>query len=98
MAHTVTFDIQTKVALAKDVKFEIRNDQGKLGELLISKGNIEWKAANKQVKKHRLSWEKFAFLMEQEGQPVKNIVAVKKNAAKKAAKKTVKKMADKADD
>lgn len=86
MAHTVTFDIQTKVALSKDVKFEIRNDEGKLGELLISKGNIEWKAANKQVKKHRLTWEKFAVLMEQEGQPVKNTVAVKKMQRKKQQK------------
>lgn len=91
MAHTVTFDIQTKVALSKDVKFEIRNDDGKLGELLISKGNIEWKAANKQVKKHRLTWEKFAALMEQEGRQVRSVVAVKKNAAKRAAKKLSKK-------
>lgn len=89
MAHKVTFDIQTKVALSKDVKFEIRNDWGKLGELLISKGNIEWKAANKQVKKHRLTWEKFAQMMEQHGHPVRGVGA-KKAAVKRAAKKAAK--------
>jgi len=34
---------------------------------LISKGNIEWVPANNSVKKRRLSWEKFAQLMESEG-------------------------------
>ena len=46
---------------------DIKSDGSKLGSLLISKGNIEWVPANNSVKKRRLSWEKFAQLMETEG-------------------------------
>jgi hypothetical protein len=49
------------------VEFDIRSDGSKLGSLLISKGNIEWVPASNSVKKRRLSWERFAELMESEG-------------------------------
>ncbi|MGO4869790.1 MAG: hypothetical protein ACLPGW_04145 [Roseiarcus sp.] len=51
---------KVKSVLNKDVIFEISNSAGKLGELHISKGNIEWLPAGASVKKKRLSWEKFA--------------------------------------
>ena len=35
-------DIATKFVLHKDVKIEVKNDEGKLGTVLVSKGNIEW--------------------------------------------------------
>lgn len=78
MAHEVTLDIATKFVLHKDVKVEVRTDDGKLGTLLISKGNIEWLPAKNSVNKSRLTWSKFAELMQQEGKPVK---AKKKGAA-----------------
>lgn len=65
--HDASFEIPQKFVLAKDVVFEVKSDGAKLGSLLISKGNIEWVPANNSVKKRRLSWEKFAQLMESEG-------------------------------
>lgn len=61
--HDVSFEIPQKLVLAKDVVFEIKSDGSKLGTLLVSKGNVEWIPASNSVKKHRLSWEKFAELM-----------------------------------
>ena len=77
MAHEVTLDIATKFVLHKDVKIEVKTDEGKLGTLLVSKGNVEWLPSGNHVNKKRLSWAKFAELMESEGQDVK----VKKKSA-----------------
>ena len=65
--HDVTFEIPQKVLLAEDMVFEVKSNGTKLGSLLISKGNIEWIPANHSVRKQRLTWEKFAALMESEG-------------------------------
>jgi hypothetical protein len=66
-AHDVSFEIPQKFVLAKDIEFEVKSDGIKLGTLLISKGNVEWIPANNSVKKRRVTWEKFAELMETEG-------------------------------
>ena len=71
MAHEVTLDIATKFVLHKDVKIEVKNDEGKLGTLLVSKGNIEWLPKGNHVNKKRLTWAKFAELMNAEGKAVK---------------------------
>lgn len=71
MAHEVTLDIATKFVLHKDVKIDVKNSEGKLGSLLVSKGNIEWVPAGNSVNKRRLSWARFAQLMELEGKPVR---------------------------
>ncbi len=71
MAHEVTLDISTKFVLHKDVKIEVKTDAGKLGTLLVSKGNVEWLPAGNFVNKKRLSWSKFAELMEAQGKAVK---------------------------
>ena len=71
MAHEVTLDIATKFVLNKDVKIEVKNDEGKLGTLLVSKGNIEWVPAGNSVNKKRLTWAKFAEVMEFYGKDVK---------------------------
>ena len=76
MAHEVTLDIATKFVLNKDVRIEVKTNDGKLGTLLVSKGNIEWLPAGNFVNKKRLSWAKFAVLMESSGKAVK----VKKKA------------------
>ena len=64
-AHQVVLSIPEKFILSKDVEFEIKSDGHKLGSLLISKGNIEWKPANASKRHHRLTWEKFAEFMEE---------------------------------
>lgn len=83
MAHEVTVDIATRFVLHKDVEVEVRQDGAKLGTLLISKGNIEWRPSGHSVTKHRMSWAKFASFMELEGKVVKQakkIVALPKDA------------------
>jgi hypothetical protein len=67
MAHEVSLDINNKFILHKDVKVAVKTDGARLGTLLISKGNIEWLPSGKSVNKHRLSWEKFAELIVQNG-------------------------------
>lgn len=71
MAHQVTMNISTKFVLHKDVELEIKKDGRKLGTALVSKGNIEWVPAGHSVNKKRLSWERFAELMEEHGKDVK---------------------------
>lgn len=66
MAHQVKLKLNTaEVQIAhKDIEVVVHDSDGKLGTLLISKGNIEWLPAKKSVKKHRFGWKKFADLME----------------------------------
>ena len=71
MAHEVTMDISTKFVLHKDVTVEIKKDGYKLGTVLISKGNIEWVPSGNYANKKRLSWSKFAAIMEVEGKDVR---------------------------
>ncbi|MCK9175777.1 MAG: hypothetical protein M0O96_10930 [Desulforhopalus sp.] len=71
MAHEVTMDISTRFVLHKDVTIEVKKDGHKLGTVLISKGNIEWVPTGNSVNKKRLSWTKFAKLMEAEGKDIR---------------------------
>ena len=70
MAHEVRLKLNTNVVAYKDVEVSVRGASGKLGTLLISKGNIEWRPAWKFVRKYRFTWEKFAERM-QEGKRVR---------------------------
>jgi hypothetical protein len=65
--HDVAFSVPQKFVLSKDVEFNVKSDERKLGTLLVSKGNIEWVPASNTVKKYRLSWERFAEVMETSG-------------------------------
>lgn len=71
MAHEVRVKIDTAVVAHKDFEIVVRTSSGKLGTLLISKGNVEWLPKGNSVNKTRLSWEKFAHFMEEYGQPIK---------------------------
>lgn len=71
MAHEVRVNLNTSIVLHKDVEIVVQTSEGKLGTLLVSKGNIEWLPANKSVNKHRLTWKKFAELMSTQGKPAK---------------------------
>ncbi|MFG0875667.1 hypothetical protein [Aeromonas media] len=77
MAHEVFLNLNEKIVLHKDVEVEVKADGAKLGTLLISKGNIEWLPVGNSVNKHRLTWRKFAELMETQGKPAR----VKKGSA-----------------
>jgi hypothetical protein len=63
--------LYSKVVAHKDLEVEVKTDGAKLGTLLISKGNIEWRPAWKSVRKHRLNWEQFAMLMQDAGRRVR---------------------------
>ena len=71
MSHEVRVKLNTAVVAHKDVEIVVRTDDGKLGTLLISKGNIEWLPKGNSVNKRRLSWAKFAEFMEEYGRPAK---------------------------
>lgn len=72
MAHEVRAKVDTKVVAHKDLEIIVKTSRdGKLGKLLISKGNVEWLPKGNSVRKRRLSWEKFAELFEQEGRLVR---------------------------
>ncbi|MBX3655194.1 MAG: hypothetical protein KF686_13495 [Ramlibacter sp.] len=71
MANEVLLDINSKVVLRKDVEIEIKTDGAKLGTLLISKGNVEWVPSGNSVNKRRLSWKRFAALLEEHGKVVR---------------------------
>ena len=62
----------------KDVEIEIKDNSGKLGILLISRGNIEWVPSGNYVNKKRLSWKRFAQLMLDNGRDVQIVSPVKK--------------------
>lgn len=88
MAHKVKLNLNTNVVNHKDVSIEVSGKDGKLGTLLVSKGNIEWLPSPKSVRKHRLSWTKFANLMQELGRPARakpKKPPTPKPAAKKAA-------------
>ena len=67
MIHEVRAKFDTKVVTSKDLEITVKVDGGKLGKLLISKGNLEWLPKGHSVKKRRLRWSKFAELMEDHG-------------------------------
>ena len=84
MAHEVTLNLNSKFVLNKDIEIEVKTDDGKLGTLLVSKGNVEWKPAGNSRNKKRLSWTKFAALLESEGKAVKAPTTDTRAAKKKA--------------
>lgn len=73
MEHEVRVKIDTAVVGNKDLEIIVKEDGARLGRLLISKGNIEWLPKGNSVNKKRLSWKKFAALME--GDAVKTVKA-----------------------
>ncbi len=69
--HEVRARIDTKVIGHKDLEIMVKRSDEKLGTLLISKGNIEWLPKGNSISKKRVSWQRFADLMEAEGKLVK---------------------------
>ncbi len=72
MAHEVRVRIDTAVVAHKDFEIVVKSSSsGKLGTLLISKGNVEWLPKGNSVNKRRLSWADFGEVMEKHGKAVK---------------------------
>ncbi|MDM9609243.1 hypothetical protein QU617_24435 [Pseudomonas guariconensis] len=64
--HEVNLTLHTKLVQRKDVEIEVRRDDDLLGYLLVSQGTIDWKKKGAQ-KKRKMTWKKFAELMEIHG-------------------------------
>jgi hypothetical protein len=62
-SHDVTLKRAKAEIINSDVVFEIKKNSRKLGELHISRGAIEWVPNNARYKR-RMSWTKFAQLMQ----------------------------------
>jgi hypothetical protein len=72
MAHEVRARINTSVVAHKDLEIVVKTSKvGKLGTLLISKGNVEWLPKGNRVNRRRLTWQQLADVMMDRGKPVK---------------------------
>jgi len=71
MSHEVRVKIDTAVVSSKDLEIIVRTQEGKLGKLLVSKGNIEWLPKGNSVNKKRFTWKQFADFMESHAKTVK---------------------------
>jgi hypothetical protein len=60
--HDVDVEIPPKVVLNSDVRFVVRSDGQKLGELLVSRGTIAWVPGHSPRAIH-VVWEEFDELM-----------------------------------
>ncbi len=69
--HNIGLKLNTSVVTNKDIELEVKSDGAKLGTILVSRGNIEWLPASNSVNKYRLSWEKFAEVMVENGRQTK---------------------------
>jgi hypothetical protein len=60
--HDIDIEIPPKVVLNTDVRFVVRSDGEKLGELLVSRGSIAWLPGHSPNPIH-VQWERFDELM-----------------------------------
>jgi len=63
--HKVIMRQPKEIVMNSDIEFIVRENGKKLGELHVSKGSIEWLPNNGRFKR-RMSWSKFAKLMDGE--------------------------------
>jgi hypothetical protein len=54
---------------SKDIVLVVSNEHGKMGELRISRGSVDWWAKRNRETPTTLSWERFADVMEDPSLP-----------------------------
>ncbi len=67
MSHEVRVKIDNAVIAHKDFEVNIKSGEGKIGKILISRGNIEWLPKGNSINKRKLTWAKFAEIMQTYG-------------------------------
>lgn len=67
MKHQVIAKFAPKILNKKDMVLVVKANGKKLGELMISRGNIEWLPSGAHVYKQTMGWTKFADVMQREG-------------------------------
>ena len=70
MAHKILMKIPKMVVSGRDVSFVVTKNSKKVGELLISKGNVEWWPSGNKRKAKSMSWQKFAEYIEVHGRDI----------------------------
>jgi hypothetical protein len=58
MAHKVTFQAPERELGKADVVFRVRNDDGIIGTLKISRGSLVWFPSDTSIG-HRIGWSRF---------------------------------------
>ncbi|MFV3076419.1 hypothetical protein [Niveispirillum fermenti] len=72
MAHEVIIKCIPEFELSsKDMVLMISDHDGKIGEIHISKGNIDFWPSGNSVNHFQLSWRKFAEIMKENGAQVR---------------------------
>ena len=61
--HEIHMSLPSASVVNTDVEIKVFSDGVKLGELHVSKGSVDWLPARRPIE-IRLSWEKFAQVME----------------------------------
>jgi hypothetical protein len=61
--HEISVGFPAHSVINRDVSVKVKSDDKLLGELLISKGSVDWRPRKKQ-KSVTMSWETFSRLME----------------------------------
>lgn len=69
-AHDLSLQMQRVLVSSGDLELEVRSGKSKLGELHISKGSVDWRPVNSKGTEYRMTWEKFASVMQENGNPV----------------------------
>ena len=59
---------------SKDIVMVVSNEHGKMGELRISRGSVDWWAKHKKDAPTTLKWERFADVMESPDLPTRRKV------------------------
>lgn len=62
--HEIEITLPTKPLKNVDATITVWSDNEKLGEMHVSRGSLDWKAAHKKSAK-RISWERLADLLDQ---------------------------------
>ena len=72
MAHEVFLELPKINVGSQDTRIVIKKNGQKIGELLISKGNIEWWPKGNSRKKKRLKWSEFEVIFNEYGRTIKS--------------------------
>ena len=72
MAHEVLLELPKVNIGSQDTRIVIKKNGLKIGELLISKGNIEWWPKGNSKLKKRLKWSEFEVVFNEYGKTIKS--------------------------
>jgi hypothetical protein len=64
--HRITTRVPSHEIANADLSVKVRSDDQLLGELLISRGSVDWRPRNRH-RVFRLRWEQFDSLMQERG-------------------------------